>query len=165
MEPRIRDATADDLARITEIYNQTISRSHISFDTEPYTVEQRRSWWNDRTDPELICLVCEVDNRVVGVAYSSWYRPKAGYRSTVETTVVLDDAVTGCGLGSRLLTALIDRLRRTEVHRVVAIVALPNEASVALHRKLGYREVGTLTEVGTKLGRHWDTTLFELALD
>jgi phosphinothricin acetyltransferase len=161
---RIRDATPDDFGRINDIYNWTIVDNHVSFDTEPFDLERRRAWWEVR-GPELSCLVAAADDgHVVGVAYSSTYRPKTAYRSSVETTIVLDIEHRGRGLGSRLLGALLERLREQEVHLAVAIVALPNDASTALHRSLGYRSVGVLHEVGFKLGRHWDTELFELRL-
>lgn len=160
----IRDATEADLERITEIYNTTIVESHVSFDLEPYDAESRRSWWSQR-DPTLPCLVAESDGAVVGVSYAGPYRPKGGYRSSVETTIVLDSDHRGLGIGSRLLSALLARLETTEAHRAIAIIALPNEASIALHRRLGFREVGTLTEVGHKLGSYWDTMLLERDLD
>jgi len=160
---RIRDATPADFRRINDIYNWTIVDNHVSFDTEPFDLERRRGWWDAR-GPELSCLVAEDDGRVVGVTYSSTYRPKVAYRSSVETTIVLDVEHLGRGLGSRLLGALLGRLREQEVHLAVAIVALPNDASTALHRSLGYRSVGVLHEVGFKLGRHWDTEIFELRL-
>ena len=156
----IRDATAADLAAINELYNTTIIDSHVSFDVEPWTVDDRRRWWESR-DPELVCLIADLDGIVAGVAFSSWWRPKDAYRTTMETTVVLDEAYHGRGLGTELLAALATRLHAEGVHRAVAIIALPNQASLALHRKLGYREVGTLTEVGNKLGRYWDTILME----
>lgn len=156
----IRDATADDLEAINDLYNATIVDSHVSFDVEPWDSAKRRTWWEDR-DPELVCLVAEVDGAVVGVAYSSWWRLKEAYRTTMETTVVLSDHYHGQGLGTDLLAALVERLHAEGLHRAIAIIALPNEASRALHRKLGYLEVGTLTEVGNKLGRYWDTVLME----
>ena len=163
MTPTVRDATPDDFDRINEIYNWTIAGNHVSFDVEPWTLDGRLRWWHDR-DERLDVLVAEVEGRVVGVTYSSYYRPKAGYRTTAETTIVLDTDFLGRGIGSRLLAALLDRLRERGFHRAVAIVALPNDGSIALHRRLGYRSVGTLTEVGRKDGRFWDTMLLELAL-
>ena len=159
----IRDATEADLDRISAVYDPTIVDSHVSFDLEPWSRERRRAWWRERRGDQ-VTLVAEQDGEVVGVAYSSWYRPKPAYRSSRETTVVLDAGVRGRGIGTRLLTALLERLTAMGVHRAIAIVALPNDASVALHRRLGYREVGTLTEVGHKLGRHWDTMLLEKPL-
>jgi len=159
----IRDATPDDFGRINEIYNWTIVDNHVSFDIAPWDLEKRRIWWDERPD-ELDVLVAELDGRVIGVTYSSFYRPKPAYRSTAETTIVLDIDYLGRGIGSALLGAMLDRLRLRGFHRAVAIVALPNDASVMLHQKLGYRIAGTITEVGYKLGRHWDTMLLEADL-
>lgn len=156
----IRDATPDDFERINTIYNWTIIDNHVAFDEVPWDLARRREWWDARPD-DLDVLVAERGGEVIGVAYSSFYRPKPAYRSSAETTVVLDTAYVGRGVGTRLLGELIERLRARGFHRAIAIIALPNEASVALHHSLGYRTAGTLTEVGHKLGRYWDTVLLE----
>lgn len=161
MGPSIRHATSTDLDRITEIYNHYIVDSHVSFDAEPWTATRRRQWWEHY---EGRVLVAEQNGVVVGAAYAGRYRHKEAYASSVETTVVLDPTVTGTGLGTALLAALIELLREQGAHRAYAIVALPNDASVAVHRKLGYREIGVLDEVGYKLGRYWSTMLMELHL-
>jgi len=161
VEPSIRHATEADLERISEIYNHYIVDSHVSFDTEAWPEERRRQWWEHY---QRSVLVAEQDGAVVGTAYAGPYRHKAAYASSVETTVVLDPAATGTGLGTALLGALIELLREQGVHRAYAIIALPNEASVAVHHKLGYREIGTLDEVGFKVGRYWSTLMMELRL-
>lgn len=163
VDAHIRDAAPDDLDRINTIYNWTIVDNHVSFDEEPWDLARRQQWWESRPEG-LDVLVAEVAGRVVGVAYSSFYRPKPAYRSSAETTIVLDTAYLGRGIGSALLGSLIQRVRSRGFHRAVAIIALPNEGSIALHHRLGYRTVGTLTEVGFKLGSHWDTELLELEL-
>jgi phosphinothricin acetyltransferase len=159
----IRDATGGDLDAINEIYNRTIVDNHVSFDTTAFDGPQRQLWWESR-EPELPCLVAEEAGRVVGVSYAGWYRPKPAYRSSAETTIVLAESVWGRGIGTGLLSALCDRLSESGFHRAIAIVALPNEGSIALHHKLGYRSVGVLTEVGTKLGSLWDTEILEKPL-
>ena len=164
MEPTIRDATPDDLQAINEIYNWTIVDNHVSFDTDPWDLPRRREWW-DKRDPELVCLVAEIDDVVVGVTYASWYRPKSAYRSSMETTIVLGEGVRGKGVGTALLGRMLERLRSQGVHLAVAIVALPNDASIRLHHKLGYVTAGTLHEVGHKQGRFVDTMLLEKILD
>ena len=162
--PVIRDATPDDFERINEIYNWTIVDNHVSFDTEPWDVARRQQWWTERPN-DLDCLVAELFGQVVGIAYSSFYRPKRAYRSTAETTIVLDTSYLRRGIGSRLLGALLERLRENGFHRAIAIVALPNDASVELHERLGYRIVGTISDAGRKLDRYWDTMILECALD
>lgn len=159
----IRDAGRGDFDRINAIYNWTIVDNHVSFDTEPFDLAKRTQWWESR-DPELSCLVAEEAGEVIGVTYSSWYRPKRAYRSSMETTIVLDIDHLGRGLGTQLLGGLLERLTQQGVHLAIAIIALPNEGSVALHRKLGYEEAGILHEVGYKYGRYWDTVLMEKRL-
>ncbi len=159
----IRDAVESDLARITEIYNWTIVDNHVSFDTEPFDEARRLRWWKDRP-VDLPCLVAEIDGDVVGVSYASRYRPKPAYRSSAETTIVLDQRHLGRGVGTTLLGAMVERLRGEGFHRAIAIVALPNDASIALHHKLGYRTAGVLTDVGSKLGEYWDTEILERPL-
>lgn len=159
-ELTVRSATPADFPRINDIYNWTILDNHVSFDTEPWTVERRIAWWEAR-DPELDCLVGVASDAIVGVAYSSWYRPKQAYRTSVETTIVLDTAHLRKGHGSRLLSALLDRLSERGFHRAIAIVAEPNPGSIVLHHRLGYQTVGTLSEVGRKSDRYWDTTILE----
>ena len=159
----IREASPADFERINQIYNWTIVDNHVSFDTEPFDLASRTAWWAAR-DPDLHFLVSELEGEITGVSYSSRYRPKPAYRSTAETTIVLDQAHLGRGLGTRLLGTLLERLTEGGFHMAVAIIALPNDASVALHRKLGYASVGILHDAGAKYGRYWDTELFERRL-
>ncbi len=165
MEVRYRHATDADIERITTIYNTVIVDSHVSFDTEPQTVAQRRSWFADKTvDGYHQAWVAESEGEVLGVAYSGPWRPKTAYEQTVETTIVLDPDAKGKGVGTGLLTALLDALATAGVHRAIAIVALPNEASVRLHHRVGFRTVGVLDDVGFKMGKWWSTELLEKAL-
>lgn len=162
MTTEVRRATAGDLADITRIYDRYIVDSHVSFDTEPWSAERRQQWWDDRQGHDrLVVLVATVDGAVIGTAYASRYRPKAGYDRSVETSVVLEPGRDGAGLGTLLYSALMDELAAAGVHRAYAVVALPNEASVALHHKVGFVDVGHEHESGYKLGRYWSTLILE----
>lgn len=164
--PALRRATVDDLDGITRVYDQYILGSAVSFDTEPWSRERREAWWADHEGhPRLIVLVAEVEGEVVGAAYSSWYRPKTAYQRSVETSIVLDRGHVGAGLGTRLYGQLLDELAAAGTHRAYAVVTLPNEASVALHHRLGYRDVGVEDESGWKLGRYWSTLTLEKRFD
>jgi phosphinothricin acetyltransferase len=92
------------------------------------------------------------------------FRERAAYSRSVETSVYLDPSMLGHGLGTALYAALLDELAHEDVHRAYAGIALPNDASEALHRRLGFREVGTYTEVGRKFGRWWDVRWYERPL-
>jgi len=162
----VRPATEHDLDDITRIYDQYIVGSPVSFDLEPWSRERRLDWWADHQgDPRLVVLVAEQDGEVVGTAYSSWYRPKDAYRTSVETSIVLDGAHVGAGLGTTLYGALLDELAAAGVHRAYAVVTIPNDASIGLHHKLGFRDLGTEHESGWKLGRWWSTLILEKRFD
>lgn len=160
----IRPATVDDAGRMNEIYNTVIVGSHVSFDTEPWTNDQRKAWLHARVSGGYPVLVAEESGTVVGVAWSGPWRDKTAYRSSVETTVVLDPDKIGIGIGADLLGVLVDTLTVEGFHRAYAIVALPNDASMAVHRKLGYIEIGTLDEAGFKDGRFVSTMILEKQL-
>ncbi len=136
----------------------------MSFDEAPYTVAQRRAWLKAKDGRLHQVWVAEVVGEVVGAAWSGPWRDKEAYERSVETTVVLDGRWTGRGIGRLLYTALLEAIAAAGVHRAYAIVALPNDASVAFHHALGFRTVGVLDEAGYKLGRWWSTELLEKKL-
>jgi phosphinothricin acetyltransferase len=154
----VRPGGLDDLPALTALYNHWVAHTPVTFDVEPWTVEQRRrDWFENFAATGRHRLLVAVDaGQVVGYATSSRFRPKAAYDRTVETTVYLAPDATGRGTGGLLYGALLAELAGEDVHRAVAGVTLPNDASLALHRRHGFTEVGVLTEVGHKLGRWWD---------
>ena len=157
----IREAVVEDLPRLTEIYNHYVRHSLATFDTEPFT--DRSEWFSHYGHAPYFLLVAEVDGRVAGYASSSPHRPKAGYRTSVETSVYLDPSATGRGLGRALYGELLPLVDMAGVHRCLAGIALPNDPSIALHEGAGFRRIGVFTEVGTKFDRFVDVAWFERA--
>jgi len=160
----VAPATDADIDDINRIYNQLIVDSHVSFDTEPWTREQRSDWLADRIRGGYPVLVARVSDAIVGVAWSGPFRDRKAYASSAETTIAVDPASTGIGIGSYLYGELTDQLKALGFHRCYGVVALPNDASVALHHKLGFTEVGVLDESGYKDGSFVSTVLLELKL-
>ncbi len=160
-EVAIRAATVDDVPGFNRIYNTYIVDSHVSFDTEPWTDDQRAAWFADRVARGYPVVVAERDGVVIGASWSGPWRDKAAYRTSVETTVVLAAGESGAGVGSALYRRLHDELRDAGFRVAIGVIAMPNDASVVLHRKLGYREVGVLDDVGFKDGRHYSTMLMQ----
>lgn len=144
----IRTAVPADLPRLTEIYNHYVQTSHVTFDDVAFT--DRTEWFSHYGTAPHWLLVAEVDGQVSGYASSSPYRPKPGYRTTVETSVYLAPDALGRGHGTALYDDLLTRLDGAGVHRALAGIALPNDPSIALHERFGFRLVGTYTEVGFK---------------
>ncbi len=161
---QIRPAAADDVPAINRIYNVYIATSHVSFDTEPWTDDERSQWFQERSAHGYAVLVAERGGVVIGASWSGPWRSKAAYATSVETTIVLAECAIGSGVGSLLYKELIDDLAAKGMHRCYAIVALPNEASIALHHRLAFKDVGVLDEVGRKNGRFVSTLLLELRL-
>lgn len=151
----IRPATEEDLPRIVEILNYTIENSHASFATQPTNVVERRAWFEQfaSTGPYRL-LVAQQGDTLLGYACSQSYREHEAFRETAEVSIALDVSCRGQGVGTALYRALFDILADEPVHVFVAGIALPNHASIALHRKFGFTEVGTFHEYALKNGRY-----------
>ena len=159
----VRFAESDDLNRLVEIYNHYVTETHITFDTEPFAVAQRIQWFNQfAQEGRYRLLVAEDDDEILGYASSTVFKPRVAYNTSVETTIYLDPERAGQGIGLQLYGELLEQLVAEEsAHRAYGGVALPNDASVALHQKLGFKHVGSYHEVGFKFDRYWDVDWFE----
>ena len=161
----VRNGEERDLPALTDLYNHYVTSSHVTFDDVPFGVEERSEWFSHyaRSGPHRL-LVAESGGDLVGYATSSPFRPKPGYRTSVETTVYVAPEAVGRGIGNALYTDLFEELRHQRLHRAYAGVAVPNPASRALHLRFRFQPVGTFREVGTKFGTWIDVEWFERAL-
>jgi len=107
-----------------------------------------------------LIAVASGDEAVTGYAYSAPFRERPAYAATRETTIYLSAEARGRGVGLALYAALLDRLASLGNRTAIGVVAEPNPASHALHRRLGFEHCGTLPEVGEKFGRLWSTSLW-----
>lgn len=159
-------AAVDDLPQIVDIYNHVAAHSIANFNTRPATVRERLGWFHrhSATGPHRI-LIARRGTMVLGYAASSAYRPDHdAFRETVEVSISLHHTARRQGIGTLLYTALFDQLSTAPVHVALAGIALPNDASVALHRKFGFNDVGTYREYAVKNGQYisslWMERLF-----
>ncbi|WP_439939336.1 GNAT family N-acetyltransferase [Nocardia sp. N13] len=157
---QIRPPRAADLPAVAAIYAREAREGHATFDHEPRPLDV----WEEKLADDDHFLVAEHDGAVVGYATSSWFRPKPAYLHTRESTVYVAPGHQGLGTGRALYDALLARLADDGVHLVVAAVALPNPASLALHAACGFEEVGTMREVGRKHDRWIDVTWLQRVL-
>jgi len=165
-ETDIRHARESDLPALLAVYNHYVAGTHITFDVEPRTLEQRHDWLKSfAAAGRHQCFVAEEDGVAVGWASSGKFKDRAAYDTSVETSVYLAPDAQGRGLGRRLYAALFAALAKEDVHRAFGGIALPNEASVGLHRAMGFALCGTYREVGRKFGRFWDVAWFERAVN
>ena len=160
----IRPAVEADLEALNRIFNNEVLRGTATWDEEPWSIERRRAWLAEHDDSTPV-LVAEADGLVAGFAYLSYYRRQSGYRFTRENTVYVDPPHHRRGIGRRLLAALIAEARRAGMHAIIAMIEAENEASIALHRELGFEAIGRLREVGFKFGRWLDDVEMLLLLD
>ena len=160
--PAVRPAIAADLAALTAIYNYYVLHTPITFDVAPFQPEDRRGWFEEHTGGgRHRLLIAEERDAVVGYATTSRWRAKPAYETTVESSVYVRHDATGRGIGRQLYTALFDAIAAEDVHTIVAGVALPNEASIALHERCGFEKVGVFREVGRKFDRLWDVAWWQ----
>jgi phosphinothricin acetyltransferase len=165
MAPRqysIRPARADDAAAICEIYNEGIA-DRATLETERRTTEERRGWLAAR-DARNPVVVVESDGVVVGWASLNMFNPRDAYRHVADISVYVARASRGKGAGTALLERLVELAREIGFHKLVLAGFPDNAASVALYRRLGFREVGIYQEQGMLDGRWVDVLLMERLL-
>lgn len=160
----LRAATPFDLPAIAAIYNQSVLDSTASWDYEPWTPAQHADWYAYKVERGFPLLVAVADGAVVGYASYGDFHHKIGYDATRELSIYLAEAARGHGVGTLLMEALIDHARRAGVHVLVGGLSADNEASLALHRKLGFVEVARMPEVGRKFDRWLDLVYMQLVL-
>jgi phosphinothricin acetyltransferase len=160
----LRPATVADAAAIAAIYNHYVLHTVVSFEEEAVSTADMAGRMQEIAAAGLPWFVWEADGRVLGYAYASKWKSRCAYRHSVESTVYLDQNATGRGLGTALYTALIAALRERKMHGIIGGVALPNDASVGLHEKLGFKQVAQFKEVGWKFEKWIDVGYWELIL-
>jgi L-amino acid N-acyltransferase YncA len=148
----VRLATVEDGAACAAIYAPFVEDTSISFELEPPTADEMAARIA-KTTTRTPWLVVEVDGTVRGYAYGTRHRDRAAYDWTVESTVYVDRAFAGRGIGRAAMTALLEVLRIQGFHLVVAGITQPNAASTALHRALGFERIGEFGAIGWKEGR------------
>jgi phosphinothricin acetyltransferase len=164
MTRTIRRAARADLPGINDIYNHYVRETAITFDIEPWSMERRTEWFTQFADHGRHQLLVAVDEGgVIGFAGTHQFRTKAAYDTTVETTVYLAPGSTGGGVGSSLYAALFDAIADADIYTLIAGITMPNDASVALHRRFGFADAGVMHAVGRKFERFWDVLWMEKA--
>ncbi|MCX7380058.1 MAG: GNAT family N-acetyltransferase [Alphaproteobacteria bacterium] len=156
-----RSAQIADLPLITDIYNYYVLHAQTPFATEPDSVESRMPWFESFDDGRYRLLVADAEGSILGWASSSRYRPSEPFDRTVESSIYLHPKCRTRGVGSLLYDGLFAILQTQPINVVLAGIALPNDASVALHRKFGFEEVGTFREYARKRGAWISSAWFQ----
>ncbi len=161
----IRDARDSDLDVILEIHNRAIRESLAIWTEQEADRAERERWLADHVVAGHPVIVAEVDGRVAGYATYGPWRPKTGYRHTVENSVYVHHDFQRQGVGRTLMVELIERARAAGLHVMVAGIEAGNTASIEMHRRLGFEEPIILREVGTKFDTWLDLAFMRLVLD
>lgn len=161
----IRPALPADLPAIQAIYAHHVLTGTGSFEETPPDLDEMTRRFHDVTGRGLPYLVAEDNGEVAGYAYAGLFRTRSAYRFTVEDSVYVAANRHGQGIGARLLTDLIAACRDRGVREILAVIGDSNNAgSISLHRRLGFRPIGTLERVGLKFGRWLDVVMMQLSL-
>lgn len=162
----VRAATEADLPHVREIYNHYVANSTVTFDEKRWTLRGLRSKFAhvQKLGFPFIVAVSPTD-QVLGFAYVYPWKEKAAYRFTVENSIYLGPASTGKGLGTALLSELMERAREAGVKEIIAIIADRGaDASIRLHEKFGFRQSGAMGRVGFKFDRWLGVVLLQKSL-
>jgi len=151
-----------DATQIAEIYNHYILTSHCTFEVTAVEPAEMQSRIEDVLDRGFPFFVAEFDTEIVGYAYAGQFRPRPGYRHSAEVSVYLRQGREGRGIAAALYERLFDEISKLDFHAVIAVIALPNDASVRLHEKFSFEKVAHLREVGFKFGKWIDVGYWQL---
>ena len=161
----IRPVQQSDLPALLDIYNYYVVNTPITFDLEPRTLAQRQEWLDGfAATGKYRCFVAARGGKPIGWSCSAKFKEKAAYATSIETSIYLSPDEGGKGLGRSLYQTLFDALAGEDIHRAFGGVTQPNEASVGVHKALGFEHIGTYREIGRKFGKYWDVALYLKAL-
>ena len=160
----IRHATASDAPGIVDIYKHYVEHTVVTFEEEPVAPAEMARRIQTVAAASLPWFVAEEEGRLRGYAYATRWKERTAYRFSVEITLYVAHDHARRGIGSRLYGELFPALAARGVHVALAGIALPNEASVAIHERFRMRKVAHLEQVGFKLRRwvdvgYWQRTL------
>ena len=163
--PIIRPSRDEDVAAIAAMYGHHVLHGLASFEETPPPADEIARRRGDILARGLPYLVAERDGRVIGYCYAGPFRPRIGYRYTLEDSIYIDAGEVGRGVGRLLLAPLIDRCAELGYRQMIAVIGgRETVASIRLHEALGFAHIGVFPAIGFKFGRWVDTVLMQRAL-
>lgn len=160
----IRNVTPADAKAITDIYNQYILNTTISFETEPLTAEQMGERIKDISTEYPYYVYENEDGTIGGYCYAHRWKEREAYSHTLETTIYLAHGIERRGIGTQLMHMLIDECRHRGFVALIACITGDNEASIKMHASLGFEQKSCFEKVGIKFGKMLDVVDMELLL-
>ncbi|MFT6334005.1 MAG: L-amino acid N-acyltransferase YncA [Saprospiraceae bacterium] len=159
----IRQAKISDASQIADIYNYYVLNTIITFEMLPIsTAAMSEKIVN--TMENYPWIVFEKNGEILGYAYVTEWKSRGAYKNSVESTVYLKPNQSGKGSGSALYVELISQLKKLNIHSIIGGIGQPNEASIALHEKLGFKKVAHFKEIGFKFDKWVDVAYWQLII-
>lgn len=164
MSISVRQATSDDIPLVLEIINHEIMHSTAIWDYDIRTLEQQMAIFNEKQAKNFPFIVAEKGGTIVGFGTYGPFRFKEGYKFTVEHSVYVHKDFIGNGVGTTLLTELIELAKLQGLHTMIGVIDSENMGSISFHERLGFKKVGHIKETGFKFGRWLDSVFVQLLL-
>jgi phosphinothricin acetyltransferase len=161
----IRKATLDDAHALCNIYNYYVENTAITFDVAPFSEIEAKQRISDVMNSGHLFYVGEVDGKIIGFYHTWHWENRSAYATTVEESIFLDKDATGKGYGTQLFEHLLEHIDKSKTHVLMATIAIPNEASVRLHEKFGFKQISNMKEIGRKFDRWRDIGHWQLIFD
>ncbi len=162
---RVRAAVRKDVPDILEIYNDAVLTTTATYDYEPRSLVHRMDWYEDHIRNNLPVLAAFENNRMVGWSSLSRYHDRKGYRFTCENSIYVAPSHRGRGIGGLLLAPLIEQAEKLGMRAIIAAIDAGNEASIRLHAKFGFVQVGHFKQVGYKFDRWLDVIYMQRIIE
>jgi phosphinothricin acetyltransferase len=160
----IRQATINDAAAICNILNYYIENSTISLDITPISEDKSRQRINDIINSGHLLYIGEIAGNVIGFYCTYDWNNRSACKSTVEESIFLDKDEIGKGYGTQLFEHLLKHINKSKTHVLIATIVIPNENSVRLHEKFGFKQVSHIKEIGRKFNQWQDIGHWQLIL-
>ena len=160
----IREATLDDAGAMCNILNYYIENSLISHETVPVSEIESKKRISDISNSGHLLYIGEINGKIIGFCCTQPWNSYAVYETTAEESIFLDKDETGKGYGTQLLEHMLNHIGKTKIHILNATIALPNEGSVRLHEKFGFKQVSHMKEIGRKFDQWLDIGCWQLIL-
>ena len=146
-------------------YNYYIENTAITFETEQVSEIEMKQRINETVNAGYPFYIGEIDRKIIGYCYTHRWHNRCAYKSTAEISIYLDRNETGKGYGTQLFEHLLTQIDRSTTHVLIAGICIPNESSVRLHEKFGFKQVSCMKEVGRKFERWLDVGHWHLIFD
>ena len=157
----IRTAVEEDLSAITEIYNEAVLNTTATFHIEPTSYSEQEEWFGKHAGKYTVIVALE-DSVVVGWASLSPWSDRCAYSNTADIAVYIKDGFRGKGIGKKLVGELLKKGPENGIHTAIAKICSENEVSFNMFKKLGFKHIGTMKEVGCKFDKVLDVHLMQV---